>query len=113
MSRVLTLLAMWLLVVAFPVGALAHDPHTHQANALADAKSKSGGLCCDGKDYTIPDDWRRTETGYKVMIGTTWYEVPKDAEVNNMRNPDAEAKVWIYNAEGETWIRCFLPGMEV
>lgn len=107
-------LAALLLVALLPLGALAHDPHTHQVNTLGDAKSKAGGLCCDGKDYTIPNDWRRTDAGgYRVLIGKDWLDVPKDAEVLNMRNPDAEAKVWLYHAEGEPIVRCFMPGMEV
>ncbi len=111
MSNALCKIAALLIVAAFPVGATAHDHG--QANSLASARSKMGGLCCDGKDYIIPTDWRRTDVGYKVQIGTQWLDVPKDAEVNNMRNPDAEAKVWLYTADGETAIRCFMPGMEV
>lgn len=111
MANILTKVAMLLIVIAFPMGALAHDHG--QANSLAAARSKMGGLCCDGKDYIVPADWRRSDKGYRVLIGTAWFDVPKDAEVNNMNNPDMEAKVWLYHAEGETVIRCFMPGMEV
>lgn len=87
-----------------------HDPHTHQVNSLSDARSVQWGLCCNGKDYTVPNDWKQVEGGYKVLIGTVWLDVPKEAEVTNMRNPDMEAKVWLLQGEGETYVRCFLPG---
>ncbi len=88
-----------------------HDPYTHQANSLSDARSPKGGLCCDGKDYNVPQDWKqKDEGGYKVLIGKQWLDVPPEAEVTNMKNPDMEAKVWLYYINGEQTVRCFLPG---
>jgi hypothetical protein len=95
--------------------AHSHDPNTHQANELANARSKQGGLCCDGTDYTYvtPYSWERTEKGYRVHLKGAWLEIPKDFEVNNMRNPDGEAKVWIvFDEMGAPFVRCFMPGME-
>ncbi len=89
----------------------AHDPHTHQANALADAKSPLHGLCCSGDDYIIPGDWSQNEDGsYHVLIGKDWIDVPKEAEVTNMKNPDMEAKAWVYYLNGKPVARCFMPG---
>lgn len=91
-----------------------HDPLTHQANALSDARSTGWGLCCNGKDYTVPKDWSRNDDGsYRVLIDKAWLPVPKEAEVTNMRNPDMEAKVWFIYGEGEVFVRCFMPGSEV
>lgn len=113
MANFLTRIGLFLLVCSFPMETSAHDPHTHLANQLGAARSHAFGLCCDGKDYIIPTDWQRSDIGYRVLIGTRWHDVPKEAEVTNMRNPDMEAKVWLLQSEGETWIRCFMPGTEV
>lgn len=89
-----------------------HDPLTHQVNSLGDARSIGWGLCCNGKDYIVPKDWKQVEGGYKVLIGTVWLDVPKDAEVTNMQNPDMEAKVWLLQGEGESYVRCFMRGAQ-
>lgn len=112
---VAAIIAVAMMTFALTPKARAHDPLTHQVNEYSVAKSKSGGLCCDGKDYTYvnPYSWERTDKGYRVHIGGKWVDVPKDFEVNNMRNPDGEAKVWIMLDEsGEPFVRCFMPGVE-
>lgn len=90
-----------------------HDPLTHQVNSLSAARSPQGGLCCTGNDYVVPQDWKQSGVGYKVLIGAVWLDVPKEAEVTNMRNPDMEAKVWLMYMEGEQIVRCFLPGAQI
>lgn len=103
------------LMVAFTLKrAWPHDPHTHLADGYSMAKSKKGDLCCDGKDYSYlnPHSWERTETGFRVRVEGKWVDIPADAEVGNMRNPDGEAKVWLYK-DGETVrARCFMVGTE-
>lgn len=93
--------------------AWAHDPNTHQADELANARSKIGGLCCDGKDYTRVSTWERTERGYRIHFGGRWVHFPKEAEVDNMHNPDGEAKAWVaFDEQGEPFVRCFMRGAE-
>lgn len=91
-----------------------HDPLTHLADSWSGAKSKSGTLCCNGNDYTIIHNWRRTEKGFEVMLTKgEWTKIPPEAVVANMTNQSLEAKIWITFEEGEMWIRCFAPGAEV
>lgn len=93
--------------------ALAHDPNTHLADALSNARSKSGGLCCNGKDYTRISSWERTDNGYRIHFGGDWVHFPKEAEVNNMHNPDGEAKAWVaFDESGAPFVRCFMRGAE-
>jgi hypothetical protein len=112
-TATLVSIAVLAFILSGGTSALAHDPRTHQVDELANARSKAGGLCCDGKDYTIPYSWERTERGYRIHFGGRWVDIPKDAEVNNMRNPDGEAKAWLaFDEQGEPYVRCFMPGME-
>lgn len=94
--------------------AWAHDPLTHQANGYSAAKNKANGLCCDGDDYTYinPYAWERTATGFRVRVNGQWVDVPADAEVGNMKNPDGEAKVWLYYDNTGPKVRCLMPGIE-
>lgn len=91
------------------VPAFAHDPLTHQANELSKARSPENGLCCDGTDYIVPNDWQQVGEGvYRVRIKAMWFDVPQGAVVINMKNPDMEAKVWMkYNGKE---VRCFMAG---
>lgn len=92
--------------------ASAHDPRTHLADALSEAKSDAYGRCCSGDDYMYVrvQDWETTETGYRVRIGGKWLNAGRNVKVNNMTNPDGEAKVWVFGDGETTYIRCFLPG---
>lgn len=95
--------------------AHAHDPNTHLANEFSKAKNKANGLCCDGDDYTYvsPYSWERTDKGFRVYVHKRWLDVPASAEVGNMRNPDGEAKVWLYiGDDGVPQARCFMVGIE-
>jgi hypothetical protein len=98
--------------------AYAHDPHSHQDSAvLADAKNRSGSLCCTGKDYTIADGWERLPSGkYRVLISDKWLDVPDEAYVANVRNPYTEAIVWLYSYHESGHgprlvVRCFKEGI--
>lgn len=91
--------------------AHAHDPSTHQADSLSEAKSKLYGSCCIGDDYQKirVEEWEPTATGWRVLHKGQWLDVPKLAKVDNMTNPDGDAKAWIFNAENP-YVRCFMPG---
>lgn len=98
--------------VAFSPKARAHNPDTHQVDDLGEAKSKLYGSCCVGDDYQKlrTENWETTATGWRVFHKGRWLEVPKLAKVYNMDNPDGEAKVWIFGADGEEYVRCFMAG---
>jgi hypothetical protein len=110
--------ALIIFMVAFTLfggsKAFAHDPNTHLADGYAHARSKKGTLCCDGTDYTHikASSWERTDKGFRVRVHNAWVEVPADAEVGNMRNPDGEAKVWLYFDGDKPHARCFMVGIE-
>jgi hypothetical protein len=108
--RMLGLLAVLLLL---PVGVQAHEPQTHQANELADARNKVGGMCCDGQDYEIPLDWKRTDFGFRIkLVGHGWLDADAQVEVANKKK-DGEARAWLYSDEMGGWhVRCFMPGVE-
>ncbi len=91
--------------------AYAHDPQTHQADSLSEARSKMFGSCCIGDDYQKirVENWETTDNGWRVLYHGQWLDVPKLAKVSNMTNPDGEAKAWIFNAEAP-YVRCFMPG---
>lgn len=106
---------LWIVANLVPYPARAHDPLTHQANEFSKARSKAKSLCCDGDDYTYinPRSWERTDKGFRVHIHGKWVEVPADAEVENMKNPDGEAKAWIWSDDkGDPHVRCFMVGAE-
>jgi hypothetical protein len=100
--------------------AEAHDPKHHTENpVLADAKNQTGGLCCDGKDYTIADAWERLPNGkYRVLLDNQWLDVPDEAHVANVKNPYTEAIVWLFrysDGVGNRYmgVRCFKEGVAI
>lgn len=105
-----TVLAVVLLDVALTHKAKAHDPDTHQADDLSKSKSDAYGLCCNGTDYVRISTWESTAAGYRVFYKGEWIEGSRSVKVNNMENPDGEAKAWIYYTEGKPYIRCFMAG---
>jgi len=102
------------LALAWTPTVQAHDPLTHQANSFSSAKNKSNKPCCDGSDYTYvnPGSWERTDKGFRIRVEGKEVEIPADAEVSNMKNPDGEAKVWLYLDGNVLRARCFMPGAE-
>lgn len=103
-------LATFIWVFATTHKARAHDPQTHQADSLSEAKSDAYGVCCDGKDYLRVTDWETTDKGFRVYAHGKWYEASRSVKVSNMQNPDGEAKVWINGPVEAQYIRCFMPG---
>lgn len=105
-----TALAVYLLMFACGHKAHAHNPDTHQPDALSDARSDAYGMCCSGDDYVRISTWETMATGYRIMYKGEWLEGSRGVKVNNMENPDGEAKAWIYNMGGKPYIRCFMAG---
>ena len=100
------------LIALFIASVQAHD-HNHPEfdNWYQSLKSSGGGVCCDGSDaFSVVDpDWEISGDHYRVRLNGEWLDVPPDRIVNT-RNIVGIAKVWPYTLNGETTIRCFLPG---
>lgn len=115
---------VWLAGMLIALPAHAHDPGGYWAREIAEGRAPpkewwnglaSGkGLCCSFADgVRVEDvDW---DTGgpngaYRVRLGGTMVDVPESAVVTEP-NRYGPAVVWPYQGnEGETLIRCFLPG---
>lgn len=75
-------------------------------------KNAAGGLCCsvaDGRSVADPDVEMNPD-GYRVRVDGVWYDVPPEALVT-VPNRFGHAVVWPWvNSDGQTTIRCFMPG---
>ncbi len=85
-----------------------------------DSLASGRGPCCSFADgFRIDDvDWDvqcatvagQEQCGYRVRVGGRWIDVPPEAVVQGA-NRYGPAVVWPYeDPNGETQIRCFLPG---
>lgn len=92
--------------------ARAHNPDTHQADALSEAYSEAYGKCCLGDDYhkLRVEEWETTSTGWRAKWHGQWLDIPKSARVRNVMNPDGDAKIWVFGEPDSTYVRCFMPG---
>jgi len=97
-------------------GRYAGDPLKSWFDSLASGR----GPCCSFADgFRIDDvDWEiqcatiagEQQCGYRVRIGGRWIDVPPEAVVQ-ATNRYGPAVVWPYDdPNGQTQIRCFLPG---
>jgi hypothetical protein len=81
-------------------------------HAWFDKLASGKGLCCsfaDGRTLSDPD-WGTHDDHYWVIIDRIRYAVPADAVVA-APNVFGRAVVWPYmDEQGQTLIRCFLPG---
>lgn len=109
------ILTVFMLVFIFGGGhrAYAHDPATHQADDLSDARSEAYGTCCVGDDYhkLRVEQWEPTDNGWRILYKGQWLDASRRTKVKNMPNPDGDAKVWIFNEE-TPYVRCFMPGAQ-
>ena len=81
-------------------------------HAWFDHLASGKGLCCSFADgFSIEDvDWDTDGARYRVRVDGKWIDVP-DAAVVTEPNRFGPAVVWPYqDADGNTQIRCFLPG---
>ena len=88
-------------------GRYANSPLKQWFDQLASRK----GLCCsfaDGK--SIADvDWDMQGGHYRVRLEGIWIPVPDEALIVES-NRFGQAVVWPYVENGQTLIRCFMPG---
>ncbi len=95
-------------VSAHDDGRYANEPLHAWFDQLASGK----GLCCSFADgFSIQDvDWDTQDGRYRVRLDGAWVVVPESAVVTEP-NRFGPAVVWPYkDADGNTQIRCFLPG---
>lgn len=106
------ILALCMLAFIFTGGsrALAHNPETHQADPLSEARSEAFGTCCSGDDFLRVTLWERTDLGFRIYVAGRWMEAGHRVKVSNMENPDGEAKVWVNGPKDAPYVRCFMPG---
>jgi hypothetical protein len=89
-------------------GRYANSPLKSWFDQLASGK----GLCCSFADgLRVEDvDWDTQAGHYRVRLNGEWIVVPDNAIVTEP-NRFGPAVVWPYmNSDGQTQIRCFLPG---
>ena len=89
-------------------GRYADDPLKYWFDNL----SSGLGMCCSFADgLSISDvDWEMKNSHYRVLLHGDWITVPDSAVVTEP-NRYGPAVVWPYmDNEGNTVIRCFLPG---
>ncbi len=89
-------------------GRYANDPLKSWFDQLASGR----GLCCSFADgVSIQDvDWDTQDGHYRVRLNGAWIDVPDSAVVSEP-NRFGPAVVWPYlDSDGNTQIRCFLPG---
>lgn len=112
------LVAAMILVTCFSTAAMARDPDGSHANdplrKWFDSLASGKGLCCSFADGVSIEgvDWDTggPDGGYRVRLKGEWIDVPPNAIVKEP-NRYGPAVVWPYqDVDGETQIRCFLPG---
>jgi hypothetical protein len=99
---------MGIVALARDDGRYANSPLKSWFDQLASAK----GLCCSFADgFSVDDvDWDTQDSHYRVRLNGEWIVVPDDAVVTEP-NKFGRAVVWPYmGTDGQTQIRCFLPG---
>jgi hypothetical protein len=95
--------------------ALARDDGRYANSPLKswfDRLESGKGLCCSFADGFRVDnvDWDTQDSHYRVRLNGEWIVVPDDAVVTEP-NKFGPAVVWPYmGTNGQTQIRCFLPG---
>jgi len=80
-----------------------------------DRLASGNGLCCSFADgFRVDDvDWDTQDGHYRVRLNGEWIVVP-DSSVVSEPNKFGPAVVWPYmGIDGQTQIRCFLPGTGV
>jgi hypothetical protein len=80
-----------------------------------DRLASGNGFCCSFADgFRVDDvDWDTQDGHYRVRLNGEWIVVP-DSSVVSEPNKFGPAVVWPYmGTDGQTQIRCFLPGTGV
>jgi len=103
------------LVGGIGIVALARDDGRYANSPLKswfDRLASGNGLCCSFADgFSVENvDWDTQDGHYRVRLYGEWIVVPDSAVVTEP-NKFGPAVVWPYmDTDGQTQIRCFLPG---
>ena len=91
--------------------AKAHDHNHPELNGWFNSLQSGKGPCCDWSEALRLDDvdWETKDGHYRVRIDGEWISVPDNAVVDGP-NRAGPTMVWPYYQNGQTVIRCFLPG---
>jgi hypothetical protein len=91
--------------------ALAHDPSRPELNGWFNKLQSGRGLCCSFADgFAVSDvDWESKDGRYRVRLENIWIDVPDDALITEP-NRAGRTMVWPMRFDGQTFIRCFMPG---
>ena len=79
-----------------------------QRDWVRELRAGNGMSCCDDADGIDPE-WDIAAGEYRVRYGGRWLAVPPHALLTQP-NRIGVARAWIGHGEGETFVRCFLPG---
>lgn len=112
----MTRFAIGLLILGI-VAAHAHDAEHYPQMSQADRNWYNGltnrnkhGCCSSSDAVRVEDpDWEIGGDRYRVRIDGQWFDVPSEALVDGP-NKAGTALAWPYSENGETKIRCFMPG---
>jgi hypothetical protein len=103
------------LVGGIGIVALVRDDGRYANSPLKswfDRLASGNGLCCSFADgFSVENvDWDTQDGHYRVRLYGEWIVVPDNAVVTEP-NKYRPAVVWPYmDTDGQTQIRCFLPG---
>ena len=103
------------LVGGIGIVALVRDDGRYANSPLKswfDRLASGNGLCCSFADgFSVENvDWDTQDGHYRVRLYGEWIVVPDNAVVTEP-NKFGPAVVWPYmDTDGQTQIRCFLPG---
>ena len=103
------------LLVGFSSSVLARDDGRYADDALKywfDNLASGNGMCCSFADgFSVSDvDWDMEDGHYRVRLHGEWINVLNSSVVTEP-NRYGRAVVWPYmESDGNTYIRCFLPG---
>jgi hypothetical protein len=79
-----------------------------QRDWVRELRAGNGASCCDDADGIDPE-WDILGGEYRVRYGGRWLVVAPHALLTQP-NRIGVARAWIAHGEGETFVRCFLPG---
>ncbi|MDQ2084303.1 hypothetical protein RA307_29300 [Xanthobacteraceae bacterium Astr-EGSB] len=79
-----------------------------QRDWVRELRAGNGASCCDDADGIDPE-WDIAGGEYRVRYGGRWLVVAPHALLTQP-NRIGVARAWIAHGEGETFVRCFLPG---
>ena len=104
-------LVSFVVVLSVATTAFAHDPEHPELNGWYESLHSGKGPCCDGSDAKRVDDadWESKDDHYRVRIHGEWVDVPNEAVVPGP-NLAGRTMVWPYFQNGQTKVRCFMPG---